>query len=41
MGFSLEDKYLIKYARKEKYAVKGLLKMFPNKDWKRDAESAK
>ena len=38
MGFSLEDKYLIKSARKlKKYGVKILLKMFPNKDWKRYA----
>jgi len=31
--FGLKDKYLIKSARK--YGVKGLLKMFSNKDWKR------
>ena len=38
MVFSLEDKYLIKSLREnKKYGVKGLLKMFPNRDWKRDA----
>ena len=38
MGFTLEDKYLTKSLREnKKYGVKGLLKMFPNKDWKRDA----
>ena len=37
IGFSLEDKYLIKSLRENKKRVKCLLKIFPNKDWKRDA----
>jgi len=38
MDFCLGDKYLIKSLRKnKKHGVNCLLKMFPNKDWKRDA----
>ena len=38
MGFSLDDKCLIKSLQEnKKYEVKALLKMFSNKDWKRDA----
>jgi len=34
VGFSTEDKYLIKSLREnKKYGAKQLLKMFPNKNW--------
>jgi len=34
MGFSTEDKYLMKCLRENnKYGAKQLLKMFPNKNW--------
>ena len=38
MGFSVEDKYLIKSLRENKrYGAECLLSMFPNKDWNLEA----
>ena len=37
MGFSAEDKYLIKSLREKNYGAERLLSMFPNKDWNRGA----
>ena len=38
MGFSVEDKYLIKSLRENKrYRAERLLSMFPNKDWNLEA----
>jgi len=41
MGFSTEDKYLMKRLREnKKYGAKQLLKMFPNKNWTLDGLKA-